>query len=178
VISEPLMPKTPEPIPRRRWLLHSLQGSIAATLAALFYPVVRFLQPRAATTSGAPEVVAPYKLNQLKADAEGHWPAPFNFGGKPCLLILTPDGAKRLAGGQKLDPGDLRAFNAICTHLDCTVEYRSDQADIFCNCHNGVYNLNGTNISGPPPRPLEEYKVTLRNTDKPGQEEIVVSRTT
>ncbi len=173
----------PESSSRRRWLLHSLQAVIAATLAALFYPVVRFLRPREATTSGAPEVVAPYTPNQLKPDAEGHWPRPFNFGGKPCLLVLTPDGAKRLDGGQKLLDGDIKAFNAICTHLDCTVEYRPEKADIFCNCHNGVYDVNGTNVSGPPPRPLEKYKVTLRETGKPGQgkpgqEEIVVSRTT
>jgi Rieske Fe-S protein len=144
----------------------------------LFYPVLRFIRPRPATTSGAPEVVAPYKVSQLKPDAEGHWPAPFNFGGKPCLIILTPDVAKRLADSQKLVEGDVRAFNAVCTHLDCTVQYRHDKADIFCNCHNGVYNLKGTNISGPPPRPLEEYKVTLRNAGKPGQEEIIVSRAT
>jgi Rieske Fe-S protein len=167
-----------ESLPRRRWLLHSLQASVAATLAALFYPVLRFVRPRAATSSGAPEIVAPYKVSQLKPDADGQWPAPFNFGGKPCLLILTSDGEKRLASGQKLDKGDIRAFNAICTHLDCTVEYRRDRGDIFCNCHNGVYNLNGTNVSGPPPRPLEEYKVTLRDAGKPGQEEIIVSRAT
>jgi len=177
------MPSTPEPFPRRNWLLSSLQVSIAATLGALFYPVVRFLRPREATTSGAQEVVAPYTPNQLKPDAEGHWPRPFNFGGKPCLLVLSPDGEKRLAEGQKLVDGDIKAFNAICTHLDCTVEYRPEKADIFCNCHDGVYDLNGTNVSGPPPRPLEKYKVTLRETGKPGQarpgqEEIVVSRTT
>ena len=61
----------------------------------------------------------------------------------------------------------VKAFNAVCTHLQCTVEFRPAKADIFCNCHNGVYNLNGRNVSGPPPRPLEEYKVTLRGT--PGQ---------
>ena len=87
-------------------------------------------------------MVAPYRMNELKADAQGHWPPPFNFGGKPCLVIRTPD-------------GQVRAFNAVCTHLECTVEYRAAEADIFCNCHNGVYDLNGRNVSGPPPRPLE-----------------------
>jgi len=134
---------------------------MAAMLAAIFYPVVRFLWPRATTSSGASEVAAPYTVAQLKADAEGKWPPPFNFDGKPCLLIRTPE-------------GEIKAFNAICTHLDCTVEYRPERHDIFCNCHNGVYDLNGRNVSGPPPRPLEVYKVTLRG--KPGQEEILVSR--
>ncbi len=149
------------PLPRRNWLLHGLQVSVAATMAAIFYPVVRFLWPRAATSSGSLEAVAPYKVNELKVDTEGHWPPPFNFGGKPCLVIRTPD-------------GEVRAFNAVCTHVECTVEFREGAADIFCNCHNGVYDLNGHNVSGPPPRPLEAYKVTLRG--KPGQEEIIVSR--
>jgi cytochrome b6-f complex iron-sulfur subunit len=157
------MPQAHGPLPRRNWLLHGLEASVAATAAAILYPVVRFLRPRAATSSGSFELVAPYKVNELKADAEGRWPAPFDFAGKPCLIVRTPD-------------GEIKAFDAVCTHLECTVEYREGKADIFCNCHNGVYDLNGRNVSGPPPRPLEVYKVTLRG--KPGQEEIIVSRNT
>jgi Rieske Fe-S protein len=108
------------------------------------------------------EVVAPFRLNQLKLQPQ----PPFDFGGKPCLVVATPE-------------GEVRAFNAICTHLDCTVGFRPDHGDIFCQCHLGVYDLNGQNISGPPPRPLQTYKVTLRgDKDKPGQEEIIVFRTT
>jgi Rieske Fe-S protein len=54
------------------------------------------------------------------------------------------------------------------------VAYRAEEGDLFCACHEGVYDLNGRNVSGPPPRPLEQYKVTLRGD--PGQEEILVSR--
>ncbi len=78
-----------ESLSRRNWLLRCLEASIAATVAAVFYPVVRFLRPRGSTNSGALEMVAPYRMNDLKPDAEGHWPPPFNFGGKPCLLILV-----------------------------------------------------------------------------------------
>ncbi|MBC8870260.1 MAG: ubiquinol-cytochrome c reductase iron-sulfur subunit [Planctomycetes bacterium] len=148
---------------RRGWLLRILQGSVAVTLAAVFYPVVRFLWPRPATSSGELEVAAPYRVDELRPDAQGKWPSPFNFGGKPCLVIRTPD-------------DEIKAFNAICTHVDCTVEYRAEDGDIFCNCHNGVYDLNGRNVSGPPPRPLEVYKVTLRGES--GKEEIIVSRAT
>ncbi|MBI2884427.1 MAG: Rieske 2Fe-2S domain-containing protein, partial [Candidatus Methylomirabilis oxyfera] len=56
----------------------------------------------------------------------------------------------------------LRAFSAVCTHLQCTVQYREDRQDIWCACHNGVYDLNGKNISGPPPRPLEALKLNVR----------------
>ena len=161
-----------EKLPRRGWLLQSLIGGIAATVVAVFYPVVWFLRPRKATVSGALEIAAPFKVNELPGAAGN----PFNFAGKPCLVVLTPEGAKRLAQGQRLGTDDVKAFNAICTHLDCTVKYRPDKSDIFCDCHEGIYDLNGRNVSGPPPRPLESYKVVLRG--EPGHEEIVVSRET
>lgn len=157
---------------RRAWLLRSLAAAISATAVAIFYPVAWFLRPRRATVSGALEVVAPFKVNELP-QAAGN---PFNFGGKPCLVVLTPDGANRLASGQRLRSDDVRAFNALCTHVDCTVKYRPERGDIFCNCHDGVYDLNGKNVAGPPPRPLEMYKVTLRGDS--GKEEIVVARQT
>jgi len=157
---------------RRAWLLRGLAGAISATVVAIFYPVACFLRPRRATVSGALEVVAPFKVNELP-NAPGN---PFNVGGKPCLVVLTPSGARRLAASERLQLDDVRAFNAVCTHVDCTVRYRSDRGDIFCNCHEGVYDLNGKNVAGPPPRPLEMYQVTLRGNL--GEEEIVVSRKT
>ena len=155
---------------RRRWLLRILQAAIGITVAAILYPVARFLKPRRATVSGALEVVAPLKPRDL-VDISAK---PFEFAGKPCLLVLVPEGAKRLARGERLQADDVRAFNAVCTHVDCTVKYRTATGDLFCSCHDGVYDLEGRNVSGPPPRPLETYTVTLRGD--PGQEEIVVSR--
>jgi Rieske Fe-S protein len=113
------------------------------------------------TRSGGSEKVAPYRVRDLRADPKGEWPAPFEFEGKPCLLVRTSN-------------GEVKAFNAICTHTDCTVKYRPEEGDIYCSCHNGIYDTSGRNVSGPPPRPLEAYKVILRGDD---QEEIIVSRT-
>jgi Rieske Fe-S protein len=155
---------------RRLWLLRTLQVMIGVTLAAIFYPVARFLRPRRATVSGAMEVVAPLKPKDLLAGSA----KPFDFAGKPCLLVLTAEGAKRLAKSERLQADDVRAFNAVCTHVDCTVRYRPETSDLFCSCHDGVYDLEGRNVSGPPPRPLETYKVILRG--EAGQEEIVISR--
>ncbi len=107
------------------------------------------------------EVVAPLRVSDLRADADGQWPSPFDFGGKPCLVIRTEN-------------GDIKAFSALCTHTDCTVKFRPDKNDIFCSCHAGIYDTNGQNVSGPPPRPLQAFKVVVRG--KPGEEEITVSR--
>jgi len=80
----------------------------------------------------------------------------FKFGTRPGLLVKTPG-------------GELRAYSARCTHLDCTVQYREDIEHIWCACHNGHYDLNGKNIAGPPPGPLQAYDVNLRG------DEIIVS---
>jgi Rieske Fe-S protein len=54
--------------------------------------------------------------------------------------------------------------------LNCTVQYRNREHDIWCACHNGVYDLKGAVVSGPPPRPLEQFAVHVRG------QEIVVTR--
>ena len=71
------------------------------------------------------------------------------FGSKPVILVRTPN-------------DELKAFSATCTHLDCTVQYKKEMGLIWCACHNGKYDLNGRNVSGPPPRPLDEYRVTIQ----------------
>ncbi len=43
--------------------------------------------------------------------------------------------------------------------------YRDDFKHIWCACHNGHFDLTGRNIAGPPPRPLEEYRVEIRGED-------------
>ena len=48
--------------------------------------------------------------------------------------------------------GVLRAFDAKCTHAGCNVGVKGDK--LFCPCHGGVYDSEGKNVSGPPPRPL------------------------
>ena len=85
---------------RRGWLLRSLTVALSATVVAILYPVAWFLRPRKATESGALEVVAPFRVNELP-NAPGN---PFNFGGKPCLVVIIPAGAKRLAAGERLRP--------------------------------------------------------------------------
>jgi len=51
------------------------------------------------------------------------------------------------------------------------VQYKADTSQIWCACHNGLYDLAGNVVSGPPPRPLERLTVNQRGDD------IVVSRT-
>lgn len=143
----------PEVETRRRRFINFLLGtSLGATLIAIIYPIIKFLVPPRVAESEASSVVAG-KVSELPPNSG----KIFKFGSRPGILIRTPT-------------GEFRAFSAICTHLQCTVQYRPDLRQIWCACHNGHYDLNGRNIAGPPPRPLEKYVVNIRG------DEIIVSR--
>jgi menaquinol-cytochrome c reductase iron-sulfur subunit len=63
---------------------------------------------------------------------------------------------------------EFTAFSVNCTHLGCPVRWLADAELFMCPCHGGVYNDDGTVAAGPPPQPLPNYPVRVRN----GQVEI------
>lgn len=137
---------------RRRLLEFLLGGGLFGSIVSFVYPVLRYLVPPVVPNLGVDEAVA-CKVGELKPNAS----KIFRFGNRPALLLLTAE-------------GEYRALSAVCTHLGCTVQFRNDLHQIWCACHNGLYDLQGRNVSGPPPRPLEEFQVNVRGG------EVVVSR--
>jgi Rieske Fe-S protein len=131
------------------WLLGTSAGAFVIAMA---YPVTRYIVPPEAEESSVSSVVLPFEVDDLAPNSG----RIFKFGTKPGILVKTPN-------------GELRAFSAICTHLDCTVQYRDDISHIWCACHNGHFDLAGRNIQGPPPEPLQGFDVNVRGS------QIVVS---
>jgi Rieske Fe-S protein len=143
----------PEERPTRRRVVELFLGSgLFASVVSFVYPVLRYLIPPPVADLGGDEVIAA-KVGDLKPNSA----KIFRFGNRPGLLL-------------RVGEAEYRAFSATCTHLSCTVQYRADLHEIWCACHNGMYDLNGRNVSGPPPRPLENYRVHVRGED------LVVSR--
>jgi cytochrome b6-f complex iron-sulfur subunit len=138
----------------RRGFVNFLLGTSFGAMAVwMLYPVIRYLIPPASGEPSVANVTVPWKPAEIKVNSG----KIFRFGSQPGILVKTP-------------AGELRAFTAVCTHLNCTVQYREEKQDIWCACHNGVYDLNGKNVSGPPPRPLEPFKVNVKG------EQIVVTK--
>lgn len=132
---------------KRNFLKLILFGSATAWLASVIYPILSYLKP----PKQSEVVVKSVKAGKI-SDFANDTGTIVKFGNKPVILIRN---AK----------GEFKAFSATCTHLDCTVQYRSDFGLIWCACHNGKYDLNGRNVSGPPPRPLDVYEVALQGDD-------------
>ena len=143
---------------KRRTFLDSLLGvGFVSTALSVLYPVFRFVIPPANAEPATNSIVAG-KISEFKNNSG----ALVKFGTKPAILVRTSD-------------GHFKAFTAVCTHLECTVQYKPETSQIWCACHNGLYDLAGNVVSGPPPRPLEAFTVNLRG--EPGQEDVVISRT-
>lgn len=129
---------------RRSFLELLLGGSAILALGAILYPVFKYITP---------PKIAEAKLSQLKLsftradiEKEPQKAKYFKYGRLLGIIFIAEN-------------NELRALSAVCTHLDCTVQHLPDQGILWCSCHNGKYAEDGSNISGPPPKPLFQFVV-------------------
>jgi cytochrome b6-f complex iron-sulfur subunit len=139
---------------KRNFLKYVLRGGILAFLGTILYPILAYLKPPIqaevevkSVSAGKKDEIAPESGKIVK------------FGTKPVILVRTAD-------------DEFKAFSAVCSHLDCTVQFKKEIGMIWCACHNGKYDLTGRNVAGPPPRPLEPYKVIIQG------DEILIAKNT
>ena len=132
---------------RRDFLGMLLGGGFFAWIISLFYPVLKYLDP--------PKIeevkVSSVKIGAVE-DMEKDSGKIIKFGNKPVIVVRKPE-------------GEYVAFVGVCTHLDCIVQFRKDYGQIYCACHNGRYDLNGRNVSGPPPAPLKRFGITIKDDE-------------
>lgn len=145
---------------RRRFLNWFLGTSAWAVMASIVYPIARFMSPPEVPEATTSQVDAG-PANDPALLEKGY--KIVRFGSDPVIVVKTGD-------------DEFRAFSATCTHLDCIVEYRSKERLIWCNCHNGSYDLTGKNVGGPPPRPLEPFVVHKLSRDSGQPPVLIVSR--
>jgi len=138
---------------RRNLLNWFLSTTAGAFLVSVTYPLSRYLIPPDVEESTANTVTLALKPQEVKPNSG----QIFRFGSQAGILVKDTN-------------GELKAFSAVCTHLACIVQYRPDINQIWCACHNGHFDLNGRNVEGPPPKPLEQFVVNVR------ADQIVVSK--
>lgn len=147
-------------INRRKFINWFLGTSVGAAFASMVYPVFRFLSPPEVPEAG---------VHQIEAGPTND-PAFLDSGFKIVRFGVEPVIVVRLA------EDDFRAFAGTCTHLDCIVEFQRPEQRLWCNCHNGGYDMTGRNTVGPPPKPLEVFEVDLVQDNPSQPATVVVSR--
>lgn len=132
---------------RRDFLNILLSGGFVAWFISLLFPVFKYLEP--------PEIEE-VKVTSVKIGAVDEMEKDsgkiIKFGNKPVIVVRNPT-------------GEFVAFSAVCTHLDCIVQYKKEYGQIYCACHNGRFDLSGRNVSGPPPFPLKKFGVTIKDKE-------------
>lgn len=69
---------------------------------------------------------------------------------KPVYVVKAADGSPRV-------------LSSVCPHLGCTVSWNESKGQFVSPCHNGVFAADGSFVSGPPPRGMDELESTVED---------------
>jgi cytochrome b6-f complex iron-sulfur subunit len=61
--------------------------------------------------------------------------------------------------------GALRALYQTCPHLGCKVPWDQSVDEFHCPCHGSIYNLIGEYESGPAPRGMDRFPISIQGGD-------------
>ncbi len=101
-------------------------------------------------------------LGPLEKYPVGATPSPFEF------TQTNVNGWERTALSYgvfvvRTDEKNVQVLSNVCTHLGCRVTWHPDIQHYVSPCHDGHFDLTGKNVSGPPPRPLDEFTTKIEN---------------
>ncbi len=66
------------------------------------------------------------------------------------------------------------AFQVVCPHLGCAVDYSSSQRRFACPCHASAFGLDGRRLSGPSPRDMDTLACRVSDPDASGERWVEV----
>jgi menaquinol-cytochrome c reductase iron-sulfur subunit len=132
--------------------LGSIMGAIIGipSIGYLISPALKKQENEATIPLGSLEdypIGTPTPFTFTRTNING-WERTVNSYG---VYVLRKSGAE----------GDVIAFSNICTHLSCRVTWNEEKQQYICPCHAGFFDINGEVISGPPPRPLNQYSTQV-----------------
>ena len=129
-------------VTRRSFLDVLLAAGVIGTGVSAGFPILRYLKPLPLAAASGPVRLDDEQMSKLAAHR----------------FVIVSAGALRVMVFED-ETEKLRALAAKCTHEGCTVQYVTSESVVWCACHNARFDLDGRVLSGPPPRPLQEYTV-------------------
>lgn len=159
-------PATDPTSTRRRFLRWGIYAMAAGVTGVVAVPTIGYFIAPATNSTGLQKVRASVGkvadlANQLEFKAVTLENIAYVDGFKPATVsklvyvrTLKPDATTT---------NDFLVLNSTCTHAGCAVPYKRAEKRFVCPCHNSIFDLEGNNISGPAPRPLARYQLTIEN---------------
>ncbi len=166
-------PESADESARRSFLTQVLAGTIGAVvgLVPVLSGLVFFLDPLIRGSEGAG---ASGEGGGSTKDAEGFIKLPVTRSllpadGTPQQVTIEDDLVDAWNKFPKVpigsvwlrrsESGEVIAFNTVCPHLGCAVEFRGAKNDFYCPCHLSAFNLDGTKDNPIPPRDMDSLAV-------------------
>ena len=151
-----------KPVSRRKFLGYATVGLGAIVAALVAIPLIGslispLLQKRKAETKWVElgkiedfKVGQPEMVQWVTSRMDG-W---YMETAPKAVWVVTEDGE------------NFTVFNPRCPHLTCAYSWKAEgphKGHFFCPCHDGVFDINGQVLGGPPPRPLDTLPVKVED---------------
>jgi menaquinol-cytochrome c reductase iron-sulfur subunit len=143
-----------EPVSRRSFLGVLLGFGAVVVGAALSVPLLRFaLHPLLTTTTKTDwsDIGKIEEFASLKAPM------------KKLITVDQRDGWRKIVSEKAIyvlpaKDGLLRVLSPICPHLGCSIPWIEAKQQFVCPCHTAIFTLDGTRVSGPSPRAMDDLE--------------------
>jgi cytochrome b6-f complex iron-sulfur subunit len=120
---------------RRRFLKVILAFIGSITAFSFVFSILKFLTALPTRAADAKKLII--RKNEVPSGEAKN----IIYQGEPAVLINRPEKG-------------FIALSRTCTHLGCLVAFNKSRQELICPCHAGTYDLEGSVVSGPPPKPL------------------------
>jgi menaquinol-cytochrome c reductase iron-sulfur subunit len=156
--------------PDRRGFLKKLAANVLGaiiTIVPLTAGLAVWLDPARRKTKAGGQLVRVAALSALPEDGV---PRKFTvLASRVDAWNKSPEAAigavylRRIRGEKKP-----RAFNVVCPHAGCFVDFMESKSNFLCPCHNSTFALDGkiNDPKSPSPRGLDELEVEVRNNSE------------
>jgi cytochrome b6-f complex iron-sulfur subunit len=129
-----------KPMSRRRFMIYAWIGAAAIVVGELIFGTLAFLWPR----RKGPKVETVFIAGKV-SDFKVGQVTPFR---KERAFILRTEGG-------------FLAISGVCPHLHCIANWNDIHKKFECPCHGAKFNEFGEVLEGPPPRPLDLYRLQI-----------------
>ncbi len=163
--TKPLDPAPALPPPRRSFLYQA---------SALIVSLIVGLSPVAAGLAFFADPLLRRRPTMKGASSDGFLPvakkSELPVDGTPVRFALLADkvDAWNVFPHQTIGTVYLRlindqviAFNDVCPHLGCKIDYKPATKSFFCPCHASAFNLDGEKTNPIPPRGMDTLEVRI-----------------
>jgi menaquinol-cytochrome c reductase iron-sulfur subunit len=87
---------------------------------------------------------------------------------KKLITVDQRDGWRKIVSEKAIyvlpiKDGVLRVLSPICPHLGCSIPWIEAKQQFICPCHTAIFTLDGTRVSGPAPRSMDDLESKVDN---------------